>query len=92
MTFSETAVELSKATGRDISFIQIPHEAFIAGLKDAGAPKMVVWLLDYLFSTVLDGRNAYLADGVQRALGRPPKAYADYAREVAAAGQWKAVV
>lgn len=91
MTFTDIAAELSQATGRKIDFIQIPHEAFVAGLKDAGAPKMVVWLLDYLFSTVLDGRNAYLADGVQRVLGRPPKDFADYALKAAAAGQWKAV-
>lgn len=91
MTFTDVAAELSQATGREIRFVHIPHDAFVAGLKDAGAPEMMVWLLDYLFSTVLDGRNAYLADGVQRALGRPPKDFADYAREVAAAGQWKAV-
>jgi uncharacterized protein YbjT (DUF2867 family) len=47
-----------------------------------------VWLLTYLFSEVLDGRNAYLTDGVQRALGREPKDFAVYAREVAATGIW----
>jgi hypothetical protein len=36
----------------------------------------------------LDGRNAYLADGVQRALGRPPRDFADYARATAATGVW----
>ena len=45
-------------------------------------------MLDYLFATVLDGRNAHLTDGVQRALGRPPKDFADYARDVAATGVW----
>jgi hypothetical protein len=29
-----------------------------------------------------------LADGVQRALGRQPKDFADYAREAAATGVW----
>lgn len=92
MTFADVASELSKATGREITYIDIPHEAFVAGLKDSGAPRIVVWMLDYLLSTVLDGRNAYVADGIQRALGRPPKDFAEYAREVAAAGQWKAAV
>ena len=36
-----------------------------------GVPRDVVSLLRYLFTEVLDGRNAKLADGVQRALGRP---------------------
>ena len=55
-------------------------------LVQSGAPKEVVWMLDYLFNTVLDGRNAYLTDGIQRALGRSPKDFADYAKEVATTG------
>jgi hypothetical protein len=35
---------------------------------------------------VLDGRNASLADGVQRALGRPPRDFAAYARDAARTG------
>ena len=91
MTFADIASELSEATGRQISHIEIPHEAFIAGVKSSGAPDEVVWILDYLFATVLDGRNAYLTDGIERALGRPPKDFADYAREVAATDLWKEV-
>ena len=68
----------------------VPHDGFIGGLTESGAPKDVVWMLDYLFATVLDGRNAYLTDGVQRALGREPKDFADYARDVAATGVWNA--
>jgi hypothetical protein len=34
----------------------------------------------------MDGRNAHLTDGVQRALGRPPRDFRDYARQTAAAG------
>lgn len=88
MTFAEVADELSKATGREIQYMQIPHEAFIEGAKASGAPKEVVWMMDYLFTTVLDGRNAHLTDGIQRALGRPPKDFAAYARETAATGVW----
>jgi hypothetical protein len=39
-----------------------------------------------IFGEVLDGRNARLADGVQRALGREPRDFSDYARDAAAAG------
>lgn len=91
MTFAEVAAELSAATGRTIDYVQVPHRAFVDGARDAGAPKEVVWMLDYLFSTVLDGRNTYLTDGVQRALGRDPKDFVDYAREVAATGSWRVV-
>jgi hypothetical protein len=39
-----------------------------------------------LFTHVLDGRNAYLTDGVQRALGREPRDFADDAWDAAATG------
>lgn len=91
MTFEEIALELSYATGRQIRYIPVPHADFIEGLRQSGAPDGMIWLLDYLFSTVLDGRNTSLHDGVQRALGRPPKDFSDYAREVAASGLWRDV-
>ena len=91
MTFADAATEIARATAREISYVQIPHDAFVDGAAKAGAPKDVVWMLDYLFSTVLDGRNAHLTDGVQRALGRAPKDFSEYARETAAAGIWRGV-
>lgn len=90
MTLHEVAADLSTAIGREISYLDVPHEAFIGGIAESGAPKEVVWMLDYLFSTVLDGRNAHLTDGVQRALGRPPKDLRDFARDVAKSGVWNA--
>lgn len=90
MSFADVAEELTRATGRPIAYVDVPHDAFVSGIEKSGAPKDVVWMLDYLFSTVLDGRNAHLSDGVQRALGRPPKDFAVYAREVAATGVWRA--
>lgn len=88
MTMADVAADLSRATGRSIAYVDVPHDAFIAEVSNSGAPKDVTWVLDYLLSTVLDGRNAHLTDGVQRALGRPPKDFADYARDVAATGVW----
>ena len=91
LTLAEVAAEISCASGRDIAYVPVPHDAFVAGIAESGAPKGVVWLLDYLFATVLDGRNAYLTDGVQRAIGRPPKDFSDYAGEIAATGVWHAL-
>ena len=90
LTLAEVSAEISAASGRDIAYVPVPHDAFVSELAKSGAPKDVVWLLDYLFSTVLDGRNAYLTDGVQRTLGRPPKDFSDFARAIAATGAWKA--
>ena len=88
LTFTEVAREISNATGREVGFMQIPKEAFAEAVADSGAPEDLVWLLNYLFETVLDGRNAYLGNGVQRALGREPKDFTDYARRIGAQGIW----
>lgn len=90
LTFSEAAQEIARASGRDVRFIEIPREAFATGIAQSGAPDDIAWLLDYLFSTVLDGRNAHVCDGVERALGRPPTDFADFAQRIAATGAWKA--
>ena len=88
LTFAEAVDEISRATGLAIQYIQIPHEAFAAGIADAGLPNDIAWLLNYLFATVLDGRNASLGDGVQRALGREPRDFADFCRASARSGVW----
>lgn len=88
MTFNDAVREIAQATGRDIRFVSIPRDAFNQAIRESGAPDVYAWLLNYLFETVLDGRNAYLCDGVQRALGRAPRDFSDFAREVAAGGVW----
>ena len=88
LTFAEAVDEIAQATGRTIRYVQIPPEAFAAGVAESGLPEDILWLLDYLFATVLDGRNAYLADGVRQALGREPRDFAEFARQAAAAGVW----
>jgi hypothetical protein len=42
----------------------------------------------YLFTTVLDGRNTSIADGVQQALGRPARRFAEYVHNTAATDVW----
>ncbi|MFQ5634374.1 MAG: NmrA family transcriptional regulator [Gammaproteobacteria bacterium] len=88
MTFAEAVQEIAAASGRDVRYVRVPHDAFVAGIAGSGAPAEMAWLLDYLFAQVLDGRNAHLTDGVQRALGREPTDFAEYARRAAASGVW----
>lgn len=88
LTFAEAVKEIADASGRDLRYVAIPNEAFRAGLEAAGLPAEQVWLLDYLFTTVLDGRNSKVTRDVERALGRPARDFRDYAARVAATGVW----
>jgi uncharacterized protein YbjT (DUF2867 family) len=88
LTFADAVGEIARATGRDIRYLPASIEDFASGLEEQAVPGEWIELLVYLFQEVLDGRNAHLADGVQRALGREPKDFADYARDAAATGVW----
>ena len=88
LTFAEAMEEISGVTGREIRYVRISPEQYTSALTAHGVPADFVWLLTYLFTTVLDGRNAHLTDGVQRALGREPRDFTDYARDAAATGVW----
>jgi uncharacterized protein YbjT (DUF2867 family) len=90
LTFEEAVGEIERATGRDVRFQSVPVDDYAAALKEAGEPDDVVWLITYLFTEVMDGRNQSLTDGVQRALGRAPRDFSEYARTAAASGMWEA--
>ena len=62
-------------------------EDYAAGAAEHGVPAEFVDFLTYLFSDVL-GNSAYVTDGVQRVLGRPPRDFTDYATRTAATGIW----
>jgi uncharacterized protein YbjT (DUF2867 family) len=88
LTFANAVNEIGQAAGRKIRYVPVSIEGYAATAAEQGVPGDVIELLTYLFSEVLDGRNAHLADGVQRALGREPRDFGDYAREAAATGVW----
>ncbi len=90
LTFGEVVAEISKATGREIQLHPISLEAYAAMLEEHGVPEDYRWLINYLFTYVLDGRNSSTTNGVQQVLGRKAKSFAQYAQETAATGIWNA--
>jgi uncharacterized protein YbjT (DUF2867 family) len=78
LSFRDAVAEIGKAAGRDVGFVSVPIEEYAAMLTEYGLPQDFIWLLNHLFTKVL-GSKVQLADGVQRALGREPKDFSDYA-------------
>lgn len=89
MTFEQAISEIAAASGREIHYQQVPIADYIGYLREAQLPEEMVSLLEYLFSTVLDGRNALLTDGVQRSLGRQARDFSAYAADTATRGIWQ---
>jgi uncharacterized protein YbjT (DUF2867 family) len=89
LSFAEAVGEIGKASGRPLRYEQIPLDAFTQGMRDESTPESLVALTRYLFETVLDGRNAEVTDGVQRAISRAPRDFSAYASAASATGIWR---
>jgi uncharacterized protein YbjT (DUF2867 family) len=88
LTFADAVAEIAQAMDREIRYIPVSLEDYAAAAAaDPGIPADIAGFLTYLFSEVL-GNSPYVTDGVERALGRPPRDFADYAADTAAAGVW----
>ncbi|MEU7804037.1 NAD(P)H-binding protein [Micromonospora arborensis] len=88
LTFAEATSEIGNALGREIRYRSVSPEEYAAVMAGYDVPAELAAVLTELFGKVLDGRNAQLTDGVQRALGRRPRDFTDYARDAATAGAW----
>ncbi|MGW5733979.1 MULTISPECIES: NAD(P)H-binding protein [Streptomyces] len=90
LSFGEAVAEVSAAAGREIRYVPVSAREYGDALAEFGVPPEEREFLIELFETNLDGRNARLSHGVQEILGREPRDFAEFAREQAEAGVWKA--
>ena len=88
MTFADAVEEIARATGRPVTYTPLSADAYLDAARGAGVPEDLLAVLELLIREVLDGRNEHLADGVQQALGRPPRDFAEFARKAATDGLW----
>jgi uncharacterized protein YbjT (DUF2867 family) len=88
LTFAEAVETISKALDRPVRYVELTHEEFASHMAGEQLPADIVWLLNELFTVVLDGRNEYLSNGVQRALGRAPRSFEHYAANAVGSGAW----
>jgi uncharacterized protein YbjT (DUF2867 family) len=86
MTFAEAVEEIAEATGREIAYQPVSLEQFQTAMAKEAGPEMAA-LLTELCREVFDGRNESLANGVQRALGRPPRDFSEFVQTNA--GVWR---
>jgi len=88
LSFADAAAEISAAAGIPVQYQPITLEQFHEGMLEIGGP-LIADVFTEICRETLDGHNAYLTDGVQRALGRAPRDFAEFCRAVAANGVWK---
>ena len=72
ITFKEAVKEIAEVTGKSIRYEQLTMDDYRAQLAEYQLPDDIIWLVSYLFTEVMDGRNEYITNGVEQALGRKP--------------------
>jgi len=92
MTLPQAIAEISKATGRNIHFQPLTLEENVQLLRTYQLPEDYVWLVNYLFAEVLDGRNSTVSYDIEKVLGRKATDFSEYARATAATGVWNPAV
>ena len=92
ISFENCLETISDATGRNIQLSTLPVETYLAAASADGLDEEIAWLLNELFSNVLDGRNEFTTDTIERVLGRPARRFSDYVLATAKTGIWDAPV
>ena len=90
LTMTEVADALSTATGRPITYVDLEPEKHVGELVEQGLTHEDAEAVRDLFAVIRNHRSEYVSDGVQQVLGRPPRDFADWARETATTGVWAA--
>ncbi|MEL6190737.1 MAG: NmrA family NAD(P)-binding protein [Bacteroidota bacterium] len=89
LSFEEAVKVIGESSGREIAFQSITLDQYTEGMKAAGVPDDVVWLIGYLFQHVLTkAENQYVSHDIEKVLGRKATSFNDFAREAAKTGVW----
>ena len=84
LSFRQMAKEMSDAFGRTIQLCDTPHRKFVFDLAGSSAPSEVIWLFDFLFDYILDGRNSRPTNRFFGLMGRHPRSIQEFLASVAA--------
>ncbi|WP_264553940.1 NmrA family transcriptional regulator [Flavobacterium sp. N2038] len=88
LTFKDAVNEIAEASGKNIAFQGLSLEEYTQMLREYEVPEDHIWLVNYLFEQVLDGRNSYITSDIEQVLGRKAKDFSSYAIETAKTGIW----
>lgn len=88
LTFEQIVNEIANASDRNITFQALSLSEYVQMLREYQIPEDFIWLVNYLFEQVLDGRNSSITSDIEKVLGRKAKDFSAYAKETAETGIW----
>ncbi|HEU5267963.1 MAG TPA: SDR family oxidoreductase [Jatrophihabitans sp.] len=85
VTFDQIAEQLSAATGRSVSYVDVPDDAARQGMLDAGLPSFAVDAIVDIFRSQRASLMAQTTDTVRALTGRDARPIAEFVRDFAGA-------
>jgi uncharacterized protein YbjT (DUF2867 family) len=85
ITFEQIARDLSAATGRQITYVNVPDDAARAGMLEAGLPPFAADAIVDIFRSQREGAMTHTTDAVRMLTGHDSTSFAEFARDFAAA-------
>lgn len=80
---AEAAAVLSEVVGREIRYVDLPGDAYKAGLLEAGLEEWLAEDLVTLDELFVRGAGAAVTDDVERLAGRPARTFAEFVADSA---------
>jgi len=91
LTFPEAVAKIAAFSNKKIEFQALSLVEYTQMLQEYQVPEDHIWLINYLFEQVLDGRNSSVTNDIEKVLGRKATDFSAYANEAAKTGIWNAV-
>ncbi|WP_057935916.1 NmrA family NAD(P)-binding protein [Algoriphagus resistens] len=88
LSFKDTTRLISEAINRPIVYEEVDMNGYIKILGDYQIPEDIIWLMQYLFTEVLDGRNESITNDIEKVIGRKPVTFAEYVVKANRTGVW----
>lgn len=89
LSFDNCVAELSNAIGESIAFTPIPVSDYLNAGREQGMPDELIWLMNELFTQVLDGRNEHITTTIKQITGREARSFSDYVARTLGTGVWQ---
>jgi uncharacterized protein YbjT (DUF2867 family) len=89
LAYSDAVSRIAQKTGRKISYQEVPMDEYAAMMKEYQVPEDIIWLISYLFTEVLDGRNESVTNDIEFVLKRKATSFTEYIEKTAMSGHWK---
>lgn len=88
LSFKDTTHMISEAINRPVVYEEMDMEVYVNTLRDYQIPEDIIWLMQYLFTEVLDGRNESITYDIEKLLGRKSTTFGEYLAKTTQTGVW----